>query len=269
MAAKDRPDNWWGQFSLAEGQTARWHISALRLAIQRLAYEWKIAYEYDHTVDWSDATWSYSPDAPDIEDIEYKNRERHAFEQTQETLYLTPILPDRPLVIRPITPLYVPAGESTNIFASSPLWVRIEVGQPPHIIREIPIRRPSDTWFGPSTMEGELCYADKTTGRLRVEYVPTRVHRAITKVMIRNQASLPLQVERLSLPVIYLSLFCTPDGLLWTQMVTMDRTRNTGMAALNVTNQLPIAAKEARLVSGPRQMSGQNMVVRAFEALFG
>ena len=55
------------------------------------------------------------------------------------------------------------------IYVSTPLWVRVDVHDPPQFLQEIPVIRPSDTWFGPSTREGELGYAGRTHGRLNFE----------------------------------------------------------------------------------------------------
>jgi hypothetical protein len=154
------------------------------------------------------------------------------------------------------------------VFVSSPLWVRIEVGDPPVKLQEIPIVRPSDTWFGPTTMEGELCYASRTYARLNLENIPVRVHRAITQIIIDNKADTQLLVERLNLPVPFLSLFEASNGFLWTEAVAMIRTRDTGMAAFQIGKRPPEEASAAKLVSEPREKPDQNMVIRAFGALF-
>lgn len=265
---KTRP-TWWGDFELADGQAGQWQINALRLTVQRLANEWLIAYEYDPTVDWNLSDWSYQI-CNDllVRDMETGDKERYVFKQLQPACRLMPLMADRPLISQPITPLYLPAKEESDLFTSVPLWVRLEVGQPPRPLRELPIRRPSDTWFGPSTIEGELCYASRTSGRLHLENMPRRIHRAITKVTIYNQATDPLQVDRLSLPVMYLSLFSTPDGLLWTEDVTMVRSRNTSMASMNVIPGPPTSVSEAQPVSDARLDASRNMAVRAFAALF-
>jgi hypothetical protein len=117
-------------------------------------------------------------------------------------------------------------------------------------------------------MEGELCYASRTYARLSLENIPTRSHRAVTKLSVHNQADSQLSVERLNLPVPYLSLFESRDGLLWTQAVTMIRTRDTGMAAFRVEKDPPAEAKDARPLSGPRLQPEQTMIIRAFGTFF-
>jgi hypothetical protein len=260
---------WWGRFSVNEEQTIQWNIGPLKLAVQRLPHEWQIAYERDETLTEEANGWQLDRTAPDVNSLGYAHTERHTFDQTSPILWVLPALADRPVVTRPLAPFYVTAGEETVMFVSSPLWVRIQVDDPPKTLQEIPIRRPSDTWFGPSTMEGELCYASRTHGRLNFENVSLQSHRAITQVIIRNRANDTLLVERLNLPVPYLSLFETSEGLLWTESVTMVRSRETGMANFDIGGSPPAQASQVKLVSEPRQIPGQNMVIRAFGVLFG
>ncbi|MBN1219450.1 MAG: hypothetical protein JXM69_11015 [Anaerolineae bacterium] len=265
---------WWGQFSVREGQTIQWQIGPLKLAVQRLQREWQIAYEsQNNAAEETSAAeetgiLSQDLDAPDIEALNYAHIERHPFDQTGETLRLTPTLADRPVVTRPEAPFYVAAGAETAMFVSSPLWLRLAVGHPPQPLQEIAIQRPSDTWFGPSTMEGELCYASRTSGRLNLGNIPWQADRAVTQVIIRNQVSNALLVERLSLPVPYLSLFESLDGMLWTQNVVLVRSREMGMAAIDIDSGPPEQAGQAKLVSEPRQYPDKSMVIRAFGALF-
>lgn len=259
---------WWDQYSLDDGQTALWEIGPLKLAIQRQPNEWQIAYEQSEVFDPESTKWTHNPASPDMSELNFKNTERYVTGQPGKTLWMMPALADRPIITRPVIPLYVPAGEKTTIFVSSPLWVLIEVGDPPVKLQEMPILRPSDTWFGPSTMEGELCYASRTYARMNLENIPTRAHRAITQIIIDNKAGTQLLVERLNLPVPYLSLFEASDGLLWTEVVTMIRTRDTGMATFQTGKRPPKEAPKAKLASEPREKPGQNMVIRAFGALF-
>lgn len=259
---------WWGTFRLDQGQTARWQIGPLKLAIKRRPYEWQIAHEQDMSLDPDTGIWDWDPAAPDLDELNYAHTARFVFDQTHELLTVTPLLADRPMVTRPVQPLYVPADETTTIFVSSPLWVNLQVEDPPKKLHEIPIIRPSDTWFGPSTMEGELTYASRTNARLNLENIPIRSHRTITQILIQNRADSQLSIERLSLPVPYLSLFETEDGLLWTQAVTLERTRKTGLAAFQIETGPLAPAQSAKLISGPRQQPEQNMVIRAFGTIF-
>ena len=118
---------------------------------------------------------------------------------------LTPALADRPVVARPEKPFCLPAGAEAVVYVSSPLWVVLSTAQDLKLA-EIPIVRPSDTWLGPSTREGELCYASRTFLRLSLDNLPRRPHRATSMVRILNHAdtALPLRALKLPAPPIWL-----------------------------------------------------------------
>lgn len=268
MTAKaDRSLGWWGDFKLEAGATRCWRIGPLGLWIHRTAHEWRLAYE------WSE---SDSPDAPDwrIEaDCEMPEAaahlERHVFRRTANPLSLRPLLADRPVVTSPRLPVYLPPNEKVTLFVGSPVWLEIGVGSPTVSLRELPIRRPPDTWFGPSTREGELCYASRTGAALDVENLPTTSLRAVTPLEIHNRADSALRVERLQLPVPYLSTYCSSSGVLWTQAVSLVRTEETGMASFEVQKSPPPQVKKPKLLSPAREEAEKGLLIRAFSTLFG
>jgi hypothetical protein len=162
----------------------------------------------------------------------------------------------------------LPECEAT-LNVGSPVWVRVEVGKPAVTLRELPSQRLSDTWFGGSTREGELCYATETRARLLAENLPVLSRSAVTAVRIRNRAPSPLSVERLKLPVPLLSLYCDRLGRLWTEEVTLTRNEESEMASLDIGQGPPDAAIGAELLTPPRSATEPNLWIRAFSGLFG
>lgn len=263
-------NRWWGDFFLEEGQAVRWRIGALELTIERLAREWRIAgvpATTEPEANGDGTHWSVDREAAGRPIDEHT--ERYAFRSTSAALRLTPALADRPVVSQPTIPFYVPSQEEATIFVSSPLWLRVEVGHPPKLLHDAPLQRPSDTWFGPSTLEGELCYSSRTHNRLRLEEVPLYPDRAVTPVRIRNEATNALLLERLNLPVPFLSLFATDAAALWTPTVTMLREHDGTSASLKVDEGPPHHARQAREVAPARHAPGKRVLVRALGALFG
>ena len=260
---------WWGKFKAEPGQTLQWEIGSLNLAIQRLTYEWQIAYEQrDPRLDEIN-TWQHNSTASNLDPLEYAHLERYTFNETSECLAVMPALADRPVITRPLNPFYVVSNQEAVVYVSTPLWVRIDAHDPPQFLQEIPVIRPSDTWFGPSTREGELGYASRTHGRLNFENITAQTHRATTQVIIRNRTGTSLLIERLSLPVPYLALFESAEGQLWTQTVIMTSTRETGMANFDIEPNPPEQAGQVNQIGEPRLYSPRNMIIRAFGVLFG
>lgn len=264
---------WWGDFTFAEEEAGCWHVGPSTLWIYRFPREWRIVH-VEHGEVLSEASTVQLPipedeRKPSLADVEPEATvRRFSFKQTAERLSVLPVLADRPVVVRPESPLYVSPDEAAALFVSTPLWLRLEAGTPPRLLEEIPSFRPSDTWFGPSTTEGELCYATRTAGRLHLETLPILRYRAITRILIRNRAHDAMLVERVQLPVQYLSLFQASNGLLWTQAVRLERGRDGGLAGLHIEDRPPAEAEGAVLVREPRQMSRSGLIGRTFSTLF-
>ena len=89
----------------------------------------------------------------------------------------------------------------------------------------------------------------------------------MTPLLIRPRDRRPLLIERLNLPVGYLSLYANEQGALWTQTVTIKREQ--GSDVLDVGTASPAEAGAARLVCRPRSEPDKGGVIRAFTSLFG
>ncbi len=135
-------------------------------------------------------------------------------------------------------------------------------------IKQLPSRRPSDSWFGGLT-DGELCYAVKTRARTDLKQLPVFHRSVVTPVLLRNLAPEPLWLEKLKLPVPYLSLYSAADGRLWTERVSLTRSEDSEMAALDLQPGPPEEAPGAELQSPAQRTSEPNLLVRAFSSLFG
>jgi len=257
---------WWKEMEFPVGETLCWEIGPFSVWITRTDSEWRVAHEY--TSHEEDRPLEWRVEFGRCEPSERAVVSRYVFGLTSARLSLKPALADRPVVTRPHTPFYIPSGIDATIFVSTPLWVRIEVNDPPVFLQELPIVRPSDTWFGSSTLEGEICYATRTSARLRLGEVPRRPHRAITPVMVHNRAPSNLFLERLSIPVPYLGLYTDAQGLLWTEPLSLVRQAETERAGVRV-GEVPQSQAErpVRLVE-PRQKPETGMLVRAFSSIF-
>jgi hypothetical protein len=257
--------NWWEPRRVTEGSTLDCHIGPLRLQICRAAGEWHIAAAHDAESGESDVTQMLLRNGA----IEGEDFQRYMFSRDDDLLRLTPMLLDRPVVIRPRQPVFLPSGEETMLYMSSPIMVRVEAGDTAVRLTEVPAVRLSDTWFGASTRDGEVCYSGRTHARQHLEEVPRRCYRAITPTRIRNEADTPLPLDRLSLPVPALSIHGSADGTLWTEGVALVRGANSELAALHIDDAPPDIAGPVELLGRPRQPQSRGALVRAFSALFG
>lgn len=265
---------WWGSFTFDEDDAGSWRVGPSTLWIHRSARSWRII--HSTTRDDLDDSAEVHPPVPldrsqmtPEDPTEEADTLRFSFQKIKDReIVLTPALADRAVVIRPDSPLYVLAGEDITLFASTPVWIRIEAGSPSRLLTEIPSHRPSDTWFGPNAQEGELCYAVKTAGRLRLDRLPFRLHRAVTPVLIRNHASDALLLERIQIPVPYLSLYQGKENYLWTQSVTLERGSDGDVAAVRLDQAPPAEAGATVRLSGPRLHLRTNVIIRTFTSIF-
>jgi hypothetical protein len=259
---------WWGQWTVEEGEAVRWRVGPLTLQLSRSRDEWRVAYgnaddPLDSSLEISGPVKGSEPDAS-------LTVNRFAARGESGHLQLLPALADRPVINRPQEPFYVLPDDEVALYISTPLWVRVEAGEPAALLQELPTHRPSDTWFGPSTREGEMCYAARTHCRLRFEELPFRPHRAITPIVLRNQAAETLLLERLSVPVRRLSLYSADQRFLWTERLTMEWTDpKEGLARADLEEGAPSeAGPGAELVRGPRDAGEESFMVQAFSAFF-
>lgn len=263
---------WWGTFELGEDHGGRWQIGPCTLWLHRSANEWRVLHRT--TADSLASGSEVTVPAPDENLQEVLHAEnggwevsRFSLRQTDPRIALRPALADRPVVVRPEHALYVPSEEEVTLYVSTPLWVQIELEASAKQLHELPAYRPSDTWFGPSTRVGELCYASRTAGRLRLAHLPLRMHRAVTPLLVRNRASDVLHLERVQIPTPYLALYQSANHYLWTQAVTLARAESEEGATVDIKRGAPREVSDAELVHEPRRMPRRGLMVSTFKAL--
>jgi len=254
---------WWHPQSLNHDQTVRLQVGPLILYLQRKRGEWWCSTEQSQDPEQNLATASFLPHWPP-----HLATSRYVFSKEPLQFCLSPVLLERPVVVRTRQPVYVPAGEEVTFYISSPVCIRLQLKQPDLLLQEIQTQRLSDTWFGPDTRVGELCYADKTQARHSKEELPVRAHKAVTPVTVKNNSGRMMSIEKLSLPIPYLSLYGLADGSLWTDMVHIDHQDDTDLSPLSTHKQFPKGSGDIVLLAKPRLHFEKHGLFRAFSGLF-
>ncbi|HEY7865667.1 MAG TPA: hypothetical protein VIC51_06660 [Psychromonas sp.] len=254
---------WWGEVNLDKDSCLQLDIGPLSVVIEHSDYEWRIHSQREKEVDANDnrlhkIVGQFSP-------CYYQDVTRYVVNSSSNHIQLLPALADRPVVCRPVSPINLDAGASVILYVSTPIYVRINlINNKTSLLQELATQRLSDTWFGPSTCSGELCYASVTSGRLDLQKIPYRILRATTPLIIHNNADDNLLFERVALPAPLLSLYAAENGQLWTQNVTLTREDDGDFAQL----KLGKAPLETLFVNGPRKNAGHGQLIRAFSAIF-
>jgi hypothetical protein len=256
---------WFGQFSIPIGSSGHWRVGPLELVVEHAAGEWRVAQTRDSDAGDEEA---FVHIEPTVSLASSPDTQRYVVSDPSPQLSVLPLLPDRAVITRPVSPVFVPANETIRLYVSMPVWLRLAAGREHKVLTEVPTQRLSDTWFGPNTREGELCYALRSRCRLALDDAEVQRHRALTPVRIRNRSTEVLVLERLKVPVRQLSLFAEPSGRLWTSEVALDRTDDGQSVALHIDVGPPLEARGASPIAGPREAVPKKTAMRAFSALF-
>jgi hypothetical protein len=256
---------WWGTYEVELGRADRFRIGPLVLTVLRLPHEWQVHRELSPDPDEASVKVELGRAAD--EPSPAASVTRYATASTTSTCRIVPVLPDRTVVTRPERPLTILPQTEVVLYVGSPVWVRLLQSET-ELLGDLPVSTPKEAWLGPSTMEGEACYATRTLGRLQLDTAILRPHRVVTAVSIQNGTDTPFVCRQVNLPVRQLSVYASPEGRLWTEAVTLERTSATGFAKLHVGQRPPPAASNATLVSGPRDTSEHGNLFRAFGTLF-
>jgi len=258
-------ETWYGSFALDEDSAGLWTVGPFTLWALRAASEWRLATRRESEA--SNEISAVEIPAPGEDPAANSELNRYGFSTSPAEISLLPLLGDRPVVFSAESPLLLPSQEEMTLYVSTPAWIEVTLGDPPVTVMEQPLQRPTDTWFGPSTMRGELCYAVRTSARLRLERLPVRPHRVFSMVHIVNRAETHLSFARVKIPVPQMSVYGTADGRLWTEKVTLERDQNEGGATVHLGSGPPPQAADATLIHGPRTVGERGLLTSAFSGL--
>lgn len=194
----------WAPIAVPEGQSVVREFGPLQLTISHGRGQWWLERDRDGL------EVPASPRPPERPD-----RVRFVAEDDVDALVPTPALADRSIVARPEDPLSVVARSQVTLIVSTPLWVVLHT-EGGRKVTEVPTILLKDTWFGPDTRNGELCYAARTAAKQFSPDVSRSPLRAYTRVRIRNDSNKPFDVRRVKIPTPLLALYSDEEGGFYT-----------------------------------------------------
>lgn len=267
MSLIPTPKPWFGSFRLAMAQTNQWHIGALTVSVQRHASEWQICHLNTGVALDEQVMIEVAENTGQLK--EGAKCQRHAVTFSDQPLQVLPALADRPVVTRPLIPFHLHPGQEILLYVGTSIWLQIYAFESGPLMLDLPVHRPSDTWFGPSTREGEVCYAARTRAILDLHDLPLRTIRATTPVRIMNNGQTPLLLERLLLPIPHLSVFATHDNRLWTEELSIHCNQEMRSAHLHIGKGAPAMAGTTQRLNSPRVLPERGVFTRALATIFG
>jgi hypothetical protein len=266
---------WWHSYPLQPGEAGYWRIGALSFWVERREREWRLAWRHAAEPDAAGAP----PPTPE-EQLEVRaplpaaelpeglQVARFAAGATTAELRLRPGLADRRVVARPEAPFHLLGGERVTFYVATPVWVHLQTsdGKP---LLALPTQVLPETWLGPSTMVGEVCYASRTKARVDLAELPRWPHLAVTRVTLHNRPPEALLLERVSLPAPSLGVWWHPRLGLWTQAVSVEREEDGTLATMRLGAGPPEEVHGAEPLAPPAEPESRPALVRALGALLG
>ncbi len=255
---------WWHPVDMEVDQCWHFTVGPLSIYLQRREGEWLLASE-NQTEDPGrhEVISEAIPGLP-----EGLTGSRYVFNKSPMGFHLTPKLLDRPMVVKTTQPVKVPPGEEIIFYISSPVCVDVGLIEPTLWLQQLQTVRLSDTWFGPSTQIGELCYAAKTRARNSKAELPQWAHRAVTTVTVHNRSTSLLAIEKLSIPLPFLAVYGLADGTLWTDPVFLEHSDSSALSTLKIGKDLPAGATLEDRLAAARTPLQKGSLVRVFSSFF-
>lgn len=263
----------WGVTEIPLGGRARLDLGPLSLHVLNLPREWRVYSMHTRDPLSTAAALSVVADGGPPEGDRWSVVR---FAQTREegAILLSPRLADRAVVARPEVPISLVGGDDITLYVSTPIWACLRTARSARALAEYACIRPSDTWFGPTPRQGELCYATRTTARLAVDEGPRSPARALTRITLHNRATAPVHIERISIPIPMLSLYADASGGFWTNPIVFERLApdpsGSSDGRLRIQEGPPDEATGAsQPVAEPRRPVRSNVLGRALDAVLG
>lgn len=250
----------WQEIDIKERIIYHYQIGPLDLWINRVENEWQMAFEHENGSQ-ERAEISETATAP----INLKWY-RWILDKRFHKLKITPIMPDRPVIVRPEVPVSIMPGQTAVFFVAIPMFIKVSVGNQSTILCEEPTLFLSNTWFGDAA-QGELCYALKTTAKLNPDHLDPHHYRVVCPMEITNKCHEQLlDSHRLCLRVRYLNIYHGATRL-WgnTSKVTFYGTDQ--LSKITYDPKIHEFDGEKVLIGNARNTQTKNLLFKTFDHL--
>jgi hypothetical protein len=173
------------------------------------------------------------------------------------TLIIQPALPEKPLVFKG-SRLNVSPKQKLTFFLKVPLTVQVyfSKAQPENLMKEIAVKRLSDTWFGESD-NGEVAFALANEYFLNMEEANPSEFEAICPVTIFNNSPTPFEIERLIIRVENMGLYQNAEKIV-TSVAEIEYKGKDVISSAEYHYSKIYNGEKQELITKPRNQSGKN-----------
>ena len=188
----------------------------------------------------------------------YDETEQGEYHHTgkSNTLIIQPALPEKPLVFKG-SRMNVSPKQKLTFFLKVPLSVQIyfSKAQPGNMLKEIAVKRLSDTWFGEPD-SGEVAFALGSEYFLKMEDVHPSKFDAICPVTIFNNSPAPFEIERLIIRVENMGLYQNGEKIV-TSVAEIEYKGKDAISSAEYHYSKLYDGEKQDMVAKPRNMSGK------------
>lgn len=244
----------WSPRRIGEDRVTLARLGPLRLWLARAEKEWGYAVEYgelSHVLDIAQVPEDVLPETLDWTTVLFRTAPRE--------FQLRPTVPDRPVVIKPLHGVTLPAGESSRFYALMPVFLELVFteGRTEHVLGTLPSRVLSDTWFG-TAQEGEFAYSIPFPATRDFGELERYPHHIICTVEIENHAKDHLAFEKICLRPQYLGLYCGSENV-WSSPVEVRNESRSRTTTVRYPKKAPEEAGDLTEVAGPKERAEKGL----------
>ena len=193
-----------------------------------------------------------------------ENWNRWILSPEDAAIKFTPIMPDRPIVVRPLSSIQILPGNKTMFYVSIPVWIRISTDKD-QVLTEIPAVNLSNTWFG-EPLTGELCYAIKSKAITNFEMRKVKNYTAICPILIENYSPRNFIFRRISIHTEFLSVFKGVKHL-WTNEIEVRIEGDDQKSFIDFSDSAPDIEKIGEQLSASREVPSKKLYRKMFADL--
>ena len=247
----------WSEKDFADGRDRFWEFGKLRLWIRKTGKEWHCAPVYEDRP--ADPPRLGEPgEAPG--DLSW-NR----FVTGEETvLDVVPVLPDRPVILRPEAPMKILGSSNAELFLYIPVWLKVNAvtASGRLTLTEFPSEFLSSSWFG-DMKTGELCYSFRGTLYPRPLVPPEDHSHAVCPLTIRNSSQAILDFQRFCVRCVHLTLYAG-DANLFTNEIRIRFSGEDQSSQVVFAAKPPEASEPLSVIAQPRVPYSSSILKKSF-----
>jgi len=252
----------WDRIDISTKQCIAWRFPARSIWVERIDSEWHVL-SLSSPEGWRGGV-RREPVSRAQKPI--SSLWRHYLHRQPGAVQPIPVLPDKPVVVRPDRALTLLPGQEALFFLEIPVWFRLCTTVPRQLrIFEEPIAILSKTWFG-DPVNGELCYGLATRLHQGIDSVESTPYNAVCPLSIANESDANLAFEKICLHVENLSAF-RGSRRLWTNRLNVVSTGPEQSTQIEIDRAAPGFEKGLSLFGPARQPSVGWNIRRTFGML--